>query len=137
MSNTQARIAAVTPEAAEMGAKIPGTQMPRVQSINPDGSIEWTPETHEMLRKARAYEASVKPHAERVWRQYTRGLLTFWEMIEGMTLVDSQVEAHTQKVRDLQEAGWTINPELVDHIDRTHARLLATGWKSGDGPAFN
>lgn len=124
--NTQARITSVTPQAAEMGAKVPGVHIP------PRTQEEYnSPEVQEILRNSRAYEASVRPHAERMWRQYTRGLTTFWEMVADMAAVDERVRAHAERVRDLQDAGWTINPELVDHVEHAHKRLLASGWVRG------
>lgn len=42
---------------------------------------------------AQAYEAARRPMAEKVCKNYERGLITLWEMIEALTEVDIEVTA--------------------------------------------
>lgn len=106
--------------------------VPQVQTIHPNGRVEWTPETQAALAQSRAYEASVKPHAENVWRQYQRGLLTFWELIESLTTIDAYLPVYTQMVEDLEKAGWTTNPENIRLVKDQHARLMRTRTGLGE-----
>lgn len=51
----------------------------------------------ESLAEARAFELARRPHAEKVTRQYQRGLITFWELIEQLTVIDLEVTQETRR----------------------------------------
>lgn len=74
-----------------------------------------SPEVQDHLRKMRAYEAAVAPHAYRVWEQYKRGLITFWEMIEAMTEIDLLLQQHGDRRCGYEYGGYAPCQKFPDH----------------------
>lgn len=66
------------------------SKTPRM-TVREDGSIGLDADSQARLDAGRAYEAARRPLALKVTQQYERGLITFWELVECLTVIDGEV----------------------------------------------
>lgn len=71
-------------------------------------SRPWTPPTDAERKASRVFELARRPLAEKVTEQYSRGLITFWDMVAELTSVDLKVTAEGPKCAccHTQPAEW-------------------------------